>query len=123
MLCISDLDHQYFLHIKSGRFSLLLHVLYPYCMYYILIASVVSLLQVLYPYCIFCTVMTYVAYLLHVVYPYQGWEFAHLIFERIARFLSKYERMSDSLKKKERFTHSLIFGEQNERFAHIAHFL
>ena len=29
----------------------------------------------------------------------QGWEFAHLISERIARFLSKNERMSDSLKK------------------------
>ena len=30
---------------------------------------------------------------------YQGWEFAHLISERIAGFLSKKERMSDSLKK------------------------
>ena len=29
----------------------------------------------------------------------QGWEFAHLISERIARFLSKNERMSDLLKK------------------------
>ena len=29
---------------------------------------------------------------------FQGWEFAHLISERIARFLSKNERMSDSLK-------------------------
>ena len=28
----------------------------------------------------------------------QGWEFAHLISERIARFLPKNERMSDSLK-------------------------
>ena len=37
-------------------------------------------------------------------------------------FLSKNERMSDSLKKNERFTHSLIFGERNERFAHITHF-
>ena len=27
----------------------------------------------------------------------QGWEFAHLIFERIARFLSKNKRMSDLL--------------------------
>ena len=29
----------------------------------------------------------------------QGWEFAHSISKRIARFLSKNERMSDSLKK------------------------
>ena len=29
----------------------------------------------------------------------QGWEFAHLISERIAHFLSKNEQMSDSLKK------------------------
>ena len=35
-----------------------------------------------------------------VVAHWQGWELAYLIFERIARFLSK-----------------------NERFAHIAHFL
>ena len=35
----------------------------------------------------------------------QGWEFAHLIPERIARFLSKNEQMSDSLKK---MIHSLI---------------
>ena len=40
----------------------------------------------------------------------QGWEFAHLISERITQ-------------KNERFTHLLIFGEQNEQFAHIAHFL
>ena len=30
---------------------------------------------------------------------YQGWEFAHLISERIACFLSKNEQMSNSLKK------------------------
>ena len=29
----------------------------------------------------------------------QGWEFAHFFSERIARFLLKSERMSDSLKK------------------------
>ena len=29
----------------------------------------------------------------------QGWEFAHLISERIVRFLSKNEQMSDSFKK------------------------
>ena len=44
----------------------------------------------------------------------QGWEFAHWFSERITRFLRKNERMSDSLKKKERFAHSLIFGEQPE---------
>ena len=30
---------------------------------------------------------------------WQGWEFAHLISERISRFLSKNERMSNSLRK------------------------
>ena len=39
---------------------------------------------------------------------YQGWEFAHRFSEGIARFLPKNER----------FTHSLIFGERPERFAH-----
>ena len=29
----------------------------------------------------------------------RGWEFAHLFSQRIARFLPKNERMSDSLKK------------------------
>ena len=43
----------------------------------------------------------------------QGWEFAHLISERIAHFLSKNER----------FTHSLIFRELPERFAHDRSFL
>ena len=33
------------------------------------------------------------------IYIVQGWEFAHLISERIARFLTKTEQMSDSLKK------------------------
>ena len=70
------------------------------------------------------------------LYYSQGWEFAQLISERIARFLSKNERMRDLLKKKsdslilsflvsemsDSLT-SLIFGEQNERFAHIAHIL
>ena len=46
----------------------------------------------------------------------QGWEFAHQFSKRIARFLPKNERMSDSLKN-ERFAHLLIFGEQPERFA------
>ena len=49
---------------------------------------------------------------------FQGWEFAHLFSKRIARFLPKKEQMSDSLKKNEQFTHSLIFGELPERFAH-----
>ena len=48
----------------------------------------------------------------------QGCEFAHLISERIARFLPKNEQMSNSLEKKMRFTHLLIFGEQPERFSH-----
>ena len=34
-----------------------------------------------------------------VAFKQGGWEFAHLISERIARFLSKNERISDSLKK------------------------
>ena len=49
----------------------------------------------------------------------QGWEFAHLISERIARFLSKNERMSemsDSLT-------SLISSERPEPIAHGRSFL
>ena len=53
----------------------------------------------------------------------QGWDFAHLISERIARFLSKNELMSDSLKKMSESLIRSIYGERNERFAHIAHFL
>ena len=53
----------------------------------------------------------------------QGWEFAHLISERIARFLSKKLANEQFTQKNEQFTHSLIFSERNERFAHIAHFL
>ena len=34
-----------------------------------------------------------------IVLQNQGWEFAHLISEQIARFLSQNERMSDLLKK------------------------
>ena len=45
----------------------------------------------------------------------QGWEFTHRFSERIARFLSKNEQFAQ---KNERFTHSLIFGERPERFAH-----
>ena len=54
----------------------------------------------------------------HAVVRSEGWEFAHLISERIAHFLFKNERFAQ---KNVRFTHLLIFGEQNERFAHIAH--
>ena len=43
-----------------------------------------------------------------VEFEHNVFKFAHLISEQIARFLSKNERMSDSL----------IFGEQSERFAH-----
>ena len=48
---------------------------------------------------------------------FQGWEFAHLISKQITPFLSKNERMSITKKN------LLIFGEQNEQCAHIAHFL
>ena len=78
----------------------------------------------------------------------QGWEFAHRFSKRIACFLPKNEKMSDSLKKMSdslirsflvsalsdslTIAHflwatwanrswSLIFGEWPERFAHIAH--
>ena len=40
-----------------------------------------------------------IVYNLLQLYRKQGWKFAHLISERIARFLSKNEQMSDSLKK------------------------
>ena len=61
----------------------------------------------------------------------QGWEFAHLISERIARFLSKNERMSDSLKKmSDSLIRSFLVSEMSdsltllissERFEQIAH--
>ena len=41
----------------------------------------------------------------------QGWEFAHRFSERIARFLQKNERMSDSLKKTSDLLTSLIKKE------------
>ena len=53
----------------------------------------------------------------------QGWEFAHQFSEPISRFLRKNELMSNLLKKNKRFAHSLIFGEQPERFAHSLSFL
>ena len=66
----------------------------------------------------------------------QGWEFAHLISEPIALFLSKNERMSDLLKKmsyslirsflKSEISHlltSLISSEQLELIAHGRSFL
>ena len=59
----------------------------------------------------------------------QGWEFAHLISERIARFLSKNEQMSDSLKKmSDSLIHSFLVSKMSdsltslisyERFAHF----
>ena len=66
----------------------------------------------------------------------QGWEFAHLISERIARFLYKNEQMSDSLKKmsdsllrsflvskmSDSLT-SLISSERPEQMAHGCSFL
>ena len=72
----------------------------------------------------------------HAVVRSEGWEFAHLISERIARFLFKNERMSDLLKK---MCDSLICSflvskmsdsltsltkkeemSENERFAHFS---
>ena len=47
-------------------------------------------------------------------------QFAHRFSERIARFLLKNVQMSDSLKKT---SHSLIFGERPEQFAHGCSFL
>ena len=55
----------------------------------------------------------YVLRLLQEMCFIQGWEFAHLISERIARFLSKTEWMIDSLKKMSDSLISLIFGERN----------
>ena len=49
---------------------------------------------------------------------HQNWEFAHRFSVRIACFLRKNERMSDSLKKNEQFAHLLIFGERPEQIAH-----
>ena len=43
--------------------------------------------------------------IIFLVISFQSWEFAHRISERIACFLPKNERMSDSLKK---MSHSLI---------------
>ena len=40
------------------------------------------------------------------------------VFRANRSFSPKNEQMSDSLKKNERFTHLLIFGERPERFAH-----
>ena len=67
---------------------------------------------------------------------FQGWEFAHLISERIVRFLSKNERMSALLKKMSdslirsflvsemsNSLISLISSEQPERVAHGPSFL
>ena len=66
----------------------------------------------------------------------QGWEFAKLISEQIAHFLSKNERMSNSLKKRgDSLIHSflvsemsnsltsLISSERPERIAHGCSFL
>ena len=53
----------------------------------------------------------------------QGWEFAHLISARIARFLSKNERMSDSLKKMSNsLIRSFLVSDLSDSLT-IAHFL
>ena len=51
----------------------------------------------------------------------QGWEFAHLISKRIARFLFKNERMSDSLKKISEMSDSLTLLVSSERPERIDH--
>ena len=53
----------------------------------------------------------------------QGWEFAHLISERIARFLSKNEQMSNSLKKmSDSLIHSFLMSDLSDSLT-ITHFL
>ena len=53
----------------------------------------------------------------------QGWEFAHLISERIARFMSKNERMSDLLKKmSDSLIRSFLVSDLSNSLT-IAHFL
>ena len=53
----------------------------------------------------------------------QGWEFAHLISERITHFLSKNERMSDSLKKmSDSLIRSFLVSDLSDLLT-IAHFL
>ena len=52
----------------------------------------------------------------------QGWEFAHLISEGIARFLSKNERMSNLLKKMSNsFILSFLVSDLSDSLT-IAHF-
>ena len=54
---------------------------------------------------------------------FQGWEFAHLISERIARLLSKNERMSNLLKKmSDSLIPSFLVSDLSDLLA-IAHFL
>ena len=55
--------------------------------------------------------------------PYQGWEFAHLISGRVPRFLSKNERMSDSLEKMiDSLIRSFLVSDLSYSLT-IAHFL
>ena len=57
------------------------------------------------------------------MYDYQGWEFAHRISERIARFLPKNERMSDSIKTmSDSIIHSFLLSDLSDLLT-IAHFL
>ena len=54
---------------------------------------------------------------------YQGWKFAHLISQQITRFLSKNERMSDSLKKmNDSLNCSFLVSDLSDLLT-IAHFL
>ena len=52
----------------------------------------------------------------------QGWDFAHRFSEQIARLLRKKLANERFAQKNERFAHLLIFGEQPDLFAHIAHY-
>ena len=53
----------------------------------------------------------------------QGWEFAHLISEQIARLLPKNERMSDLLKKMSTsLIRSILVSKMSDSLT-IAHFL
>ena len=55
--------------------------------------------------------------------PTQDWEFAHLISERIARFLSKNEQMSNSLiKMSDSLIRSFLVSDLSDLLT-IAHFL
>ena len=57
-------------------------------------------------------------YALYTLSVQQGWKFAHRFSERIARFLRKNERMSDSFKKRAIRSFAHFFGERPEQIVH-----